>query len=142
MTGDVSTGNHNRSLTLTIRLTSSSRFDVGSSGNITPSSTIRQVKEIISQREESGNCPVERQRLIHKGRILSDNDRTLADYDIGTSDGDEPSGIVLYLVKGSGGSDGGNAPELAVRRLPLLPLPVHRLLPLSTPTPASTATPS
>lgn len=110
MTGDVSTGNHNRSLTLTIRLTSSSRFDVGSSGNITPSSTIRQVKEIISQREESGNCPVERQRLIHKGRILSDNDRTLADYDIGTSDGDASSGIVLYLVKGSGGSDGGNAP--------------------------------
>jgi hypothetical protein len=37
--------------------------------------------------------------LIYKGRILSDNTRTLADYGIGgDSSGD---GIIIYLVKGS-----------------------------------------
>lgn len=109
MTGDVSTGNHNLSLKLTIRLSSSSRFDIGSCGSITPSSTIQQVKTIISQREEADHCAVERQRLIYKGRILSDNARTLADYGIGgDSSGD---GIIIYLVKGSnsGGGSGGVA---------------------------------
>lgn len=99
MTGDVSTGNHNLSLKLTIRLSSSSRFDIGSCGSITPSSTIQHVKTLISQRDESDHCAVERQRLIYKGRILSDNTRTLADYGIGSdSSGD---GIIIYLVKGS-----------------------------------------
>jgi ubiquilin len=99
MTGDVSTGNHNLSLKLTIRLSSSSRFDIGSCGSITPSSTIQHVKTLISQRDESDHCAVERQRLIYKGRILSDNTRTLADYGIGgDSSGD---GIIIYLVKGS-----------------------------------------
>jgi len=85
-------------LTLTIRLSSSSRFDIGSCGSITPSSTIQHVKDLISQREESGMCASDRQRLIYKGRILSDDTRTLADYGIGT--GNDNSGIVLYLVKG------------------------------------------
>ena len=85
-------------LTLTIRLSSSSRFDIGSCSSITPSSTIQHVKDLISQREESGMCASDRQRLIYKGRILSDDTRTLADYGIGT--GNDNSGIVLYLVKG------------------------------------------
>jgi len=101
MTGDAFSGNHNASLTLTIRLTSSSRFDVGSCGSISPSSTIQHVKELISEREESEHCAVERQRLIHKGRILSDNTRTLADYGIGTPPGES---IVLYLVKSNSGT--------------------------------------
>ncbi|KAK1736506.1 ubiquilin family protein [Skeletonema marinoi] len=103
MTGDVTTGNHNLSLKLTIRLSSSTRFDIGSCGSITPSSTIQHVKTIISQREESDNCAVERQRLIYKGRILSDNARTLADYGIGAGDssGGGADGIIIYLVKGA-----------------------------------------
>lgn len=94
MTSDTTTG----SLKLTIRLSSSARFDIGSCGTITPSSTIQHVKTIISTCEESGNCAVERQRLIYKGRILSDNSRTLADYGIGANSAD---GIIIYLVKGS-----------------------------------------
>mmetsp|Transcript_3801 Transcript_3801/g.8533 ORF Transcript_3801/g.8533 Transcript_3801/m.8533 type:complete len:118 (+) Transcript_3801:288-641(+) len=110
MTGDVSTGNHNRSLKLTIRLSTSQRFEIGDTSSssssssprsiITPSSTIRQVKEIIASREESGHCPVARQRLIYKGRILSEEARTLADYGVGSGAAGE-QGIVLYLVKGS-----------------------------------------
>jgi ubiquilin len=114
MTGDVSTGNHNLSLKLTIRLSSSTRFDIGSCGSITPSSTIQQVKTIISQRDEADHCPVERQRLIYKGRILSDNARTLADYGIGAGDSSSGDGIIIYLVKGSaanttGGGGGAGA---------------------------------
>jgi len=108
MTGDVTTGNHNLSLKLTIRLSSSTRFDIGSCGSITPSSTIQHVKTIISQREESDNCAVERQRLIYKGRILSDNARTLADYGIGAGDNSSggADGIIIYLVKGSAANTG------------------------------------
>ena len=58
---------------------------------------------------------MERQRLIYKGRILSDNSRTLADYGIGAGDSSSAAdGIIIYLVKGSapnagaaGGSGGG-----------------------------------
>lgn len=57
---------------------------------------------------------MERQRLIYKGRILSDNARTLADYGIGAGDSNNADGIVIYLVKGSapsattaGGGTGG-----------------------------------
>ena len=96
MTGDLP-------LKLTIRLSSSSRFDIGSCNSIKSSSTIGHVKTLISQREESGNCEVGRQRLIYKGRILSDDTRTLSDYGIGT--GDSSDGIVLYLVKGGGGGN-------------------------------------
>ena len=94
------------SLTLTIRLTSSVRFDIGSCGSITPQSTIQHIKELISQRDESDRCSVDRQRLIHKGRILSDNTRTLSDYGIGANSGEN---AVLYLVKSNAGS-GGSAP--------------------------------
>lgn len=101
------TGNTSTSLQLTIRLSSSSRFVIGACETITPTSTVRQVKDIIALREESGNCAVERQRLIHKGRVLSDDGRTLADY--GITGADASSGdTVLYLVKG-GGSGNGNA---------------------------------
>ncbi|KAL9183438.1 hypothetical protein ACHAXT_004294, partial [Thalassiosira profunda] len=101
MTGDAS-------LTLTIRISSSVRFDIGSDGGITANSTIRQIKEIISQREESDRCAVERQRLIFRGRILSEDTRTLADYGI---PGDNTGGIILYLVKGQAGASAntGNA---------------------------------
>lgn len=102
MTGNTSS----TSLQLTIRLSSSSRFVIGSCGTITSTSTIRQVKDIIALREESGNCAVERQRLIHKGRILSDDGRSLADY--GITGADASGETVLYLVKG-GGSGNGNA---------------------------------
>lgn len=111
MTGDVSTGNRNASLTLTIRLTTSVRFTIGSgsdaNNSITPSSTVRRVKEIISQCQECEFCAVERQRLIYRGRILSENDRTLADYGIGTGGGAAGDEIVLYLVIGSAPSGGG-----------------------------------
>ena len=96
------TGEASNSLKLTIRLSSSSRFEIGSCGSIKPGSTIRQVKDIISQREESGHCAAERQRLIYKGRILSEDSRTLADYAIGSGDSSSGEGIVLYLVKGGG----------------------------------------
>ena len=127
MTGGVSSN----SLTLTIRLSSSARFEIGSCGTITPNSTIQQVKQIISQREESGNCAVERQRLIFKGRILSENTRTLADY--GISSEDVSSGIVLYLVKGgaASGSGGGNAGASTTSSAPSPALMCSVLPPLS-----------
>lgn len=101
MTGNTSS----TSLQLTIRLSSSSRFVIGACGTITPTSTIRHVKDIIALRQESGNCAVERQRLIHKGRILSDDGQTLAHY--GITGADASSGeTVLYLVKGGGSGNG------------------------------------
>eukprot|EP00804_Cyclotella_cryptica_P014095 CCRYP_005553-RC/>CCRYP_005553-RC protein AED:0.18 eAED:0.18 QI:0/0.75/0.6/1/0.5/0.4/5/1520/565 len=90
-------------LTLTIRLSTSARFTLpasGSSTSITPATTILQVKELISQCEESGRVEVSRQRLIYKGRILSEDNKTLGEYGI-QEGGGEP---VLYLVKGSGGA--------------------------------------
>lgn len=138
MTGDVTTGNHNLSLKLTIRLSSSARFDIGSCGSITPSSTILQVKTIISQRDESDHCAVERQRLIYKGRIMSDNSRTLADYGIG---GDSSAdGIIIYLVKGSaanttGAAGGGGATTTTsnARSAPPAPTTSQPSAPISNP---------
>ena len=97
------------SLKLIIRLSSSARFEIGACGTITPNSTVRQVKELIAQREESGHCAAERQRLIYKGRILSEETRTLAFYGIEGGHVAGNDGIVLYLVKGGGGATtGGN----------------------------------
>jgi len=90
-------------LTLTIRLSTSARFTLpasGSSASITPATTILQIKELISQCEESGRVEVSRQRLIFKGRILSEDNKTLGEYGIQEGGGE----TVLYLVKGSGGA--------------------------------------
>mmetsp|Transcript_17020 Transcript_17020/g.19485 ORF Transcript_17020/g.19485 Transcript_17020/m.19485 type:complete len:430 (+) Transcript_17020:277-1566(+) len=87
----------NPNLTLTIRMSTAARFTIGSTTttNITPSSTILQIKQIISQHETSGYCAVDRQRLIHKGRILSIDTQTLRQYGIIDSE------QTLHLVKGS-----------------------------------------
>lgn len=143
MTGDVSSGNHNVSLTLTIRLTSSSRFDIGSCGSITSASTVGNVKQIISQREESGNCAVERQRLIYKGRILSEDGRTLADYGVGNDGGaNNGEGIVLYLVKGGGGgnTNSGNA-GAAAANTPSAPAPTSASQQQTNPNASATSNP-
>merc|ERR1719297_431642 len=85
------------SITLTIRLGTTTRFTVPSNeaSTISLSSTILQVKQCIAQEEAADRCPVERQRLIFKGRILSDDTRTLSDYGV-TEDNK-----TLHLVKGS-----------------------------------------
>jgi ubiquilin len=89
-------------LTLTIRLSTSSRFTLPApdAPPITPSTTILQIKQLISQHQDSGHVEVGRQRLIYKGRILSENDKTLSDYGINEGSGE----TILYLVKGSGGA--------------------------------------
>lgn len=114
MTGVIpSSGSGSTSLKLVIRLSSSARFEIGACGSITPNSTVRQVKELIAQREESGHCAVERQRLIYKGRILSEEARTLAFYGIEGGHVAGNDSIVLYLVKGGGGAAGGNVPAVS-----------------------------
>jgi ubiquilin len=105
-------------LTLTIRLSTSARFTLPAAGSspITPSTTILQVKELISQHDDSGRVEVARQRLIYKGRILSENDKTLAEYGINEATSGE---TVLYLVKGSGGA----APSTSVPAATTTPAP-------------------
>lgn len=73
-----------QNLVIKIRVGSSGSFTIGSSQHpiLTSSSTILQTKQVICNQSESENCPVDRQRLIHKGRILSDDSRTLGDYAI------------------------------------------------------------
>jgi len=77
-------------------MNSAARFTVGSTAPIVPTqTTVLQLKQVISTEESSGRCPVERQRLIFKGRILNDDTRTLADYGIVEND------QTVHLVKGS-----------------------------------------
>jgi ubiquilin len=84
-------------ITINIRMSTAARFVIGGGAfTITPSTTIAQLKEIISTEEASGLCPAERQRLIHKGRILSDDKKTLRQYDI------LDSNQTIHLVKSSG----------------------------------------
>jgi len=85
------------SITITVRMNSAARFIIGSNEPlITPSNTsVLQLKQIIAAEESSGHCPVERQRIIYKGRILNDDTRTLADYGIVDSD------QTIHLVKGA-----------------------------------------
>lgn len=85
------------SITLTIRVGTSTRFTIPSneSATISLSSTILEVKQCITAEEAADRCPVERQRLIFKGRILSDDSRTLSDYGV------TPENKTLHLVKGS-----------------------------------------
>jgi len=76
-------------------MSTAARFSIGSSNNITPSNTISDIKRFIALEEASGDCPVERQRLIHKGRILNDDNKTLRDYGI------LDSNHTIHLVKSS-----------------------------------------
>jgi UBA/TS-N domain./Ubiquitin family. len=92
--------NPNEYITIQIRTSAGGNFSVGSLSSedeerITPSHTILQLKEIIAKNENSGYCSVDRQRLIHKGRILNDNHKTLQDYGI------LESNQSIYLVKSS-----------------------------------------
>ena len=84
-------------LTVNIRMSNAVRFVVGPSSEppISRMSTILQVKQAIANDSSSGDCPVERQRLIFKGRILSDDSKTLEDYGLVESD------QTIHLVKGS-----------------------------------------
>lgn len=87
-------------ITIQIRTSAGANFTVGSltleEEQIIPSShTILQLKELIAKNENSGYCSVERQRLIHRGRILNDNNKTLQDYGI------VDSNQSVYLVKSS-----------------------------------------
>jgi len=93
-------------ITVTIRMSNSSRFSIGSiQPFINSSNTVLELKQIIANQESSGRCPVERQRLIHKGRILNDDSRTLADYGIA---GDDQT---VYLVKSANPSLSSNSPS-------------------------------
>jgi len=77
-------------------MNSAARFTVGTNAPIIPTNTtVFQLKQHITAEESSGRCPVERQRLIYKGRILNDDTRTLADYGIVEND------QTVHLVKGS-----------------------------------------
>lgn len=83
-------------LTLHVRMSTGSRFSIGGSeSNVTKESTVGEVKQLIAVNEGSDHCPVERQRLIFRGRILSENSNTLEQYGITEND------AVLHLVKGS-----------------------------------------
>lgn len=84
-------------LVLNVRLSNASRFTIGSADSsiLTPSSTILQLKQLIASSSESGNCEVARQRIIYKGRILSDNSKSLREYGLTESD------QTIHLVKGS-----------------------------------------
>jgi len=82
--------------TITVRMSTSERFIIGD-GNIKiiSSTSVGLIKQIISTLEASGNCPVERQRLIFKGRILNNDIQTIGD--CGIKDNHQ----VLHLVKSS-----------------------------------------
>ncbi len=91
-------------ITINIRMSTAARFTITSA---TPSNTIMELKEMIAYDEGSGNCPVERQRLIYKGRILSENTKTLQEYGINGE-----SEETVHLVKGSvPRNNPGNAPQ-------------------------------
>eukprot|EP00978_Attheya_sp_CCMP212_P005964 scaffold13412_cov47-Attheya_sp.AAC.2 len=105
-------------VTIGVRMSTAARFDIRVESL---DQTILSVKQVIATKEESGKCPVERQRLICKGRILSDDSRTLRDY--GLVEGSLPA--TLHLVKGSA-APSSNTPSSSSST--------------STPTPAPTAT--
>jgi len=109
------------SITLHVRLGTTARFTIPSSsgsGTITTNSTIQDVKSLISREVASGFCAVERQRLIYKGRILSDNSRTLSDYGVA---GDNQT---IHLVKGSAGVSTTPAPSTSNVQQPTASTPI------------------
>ena len=78
-------------LELTVRLSNGTCLNIDV-GRATPTEcTVLRVKEKLVE-----ECPVDRQRLVYKGRILED-DRTLQDYGI-------VSKSTLFLVKGRAGT--------------------------------------
>lgn len=95
----------NSRITVCIRLGTSVRFTIpkADSGDIlTSNSTILQVKTLISKEDACDKCSVARQRLIYKGRIMSDDARTLNDYGLS---GDNQT---IHLVKGADRSSPNN----------------------------------
>lgn len=90
------------------------------------------MKQCIALEEIADYCPVERQRLIFKGRILSEDSRTLSDY--GVTDENK----TLHLVKGSaprttaGGGQNGTATST-----PAATTPAPNLIPSGFPTMAA-----
>lgn len=76
---------------MNIRLNSTVRFTLPS---CTPSTTLGQVKDMISEIEASGRIEPARQRIIYRGRVLRDDSQTLSD--IGFEDNS-----TLHLVKGA-----------------------------------------
>ena len=104
---------------LTIRLSSGARFEVSIPVETDP--TVQDVKEAIARLQT--DTPVERQRLIHQGKILSENTHTLASYGIASQ-------ATLFLVKsraggsGGGGTAGGGAVQSSFRAAaPVVPPP-------------------
>ena len=141
MSGNESAAEPKR-LNLTIRLTSGRKFAPNAPpAGITPDTTVGMFKAIIaatmtkrnrdataSTSEGGGDAdagvpmepiPAARQRLVYKGRIMSDAAKTLGEY--GVEDGG-----MIYLVKGSApAGDGGGSPGAAAA--PVGPSPMARL---------------
>ena len=113
-----------RRLNLTIRLTSGRRFTPNPPPlGITTHTTVSVFKSLVSATmarhaarsatnstsstsSDEAVVPIQpippaRQRLVYRGKILSDGTKTLGDY--GVEDGG-----LIYLVKGSGSGDEGN----------------------------------
>ena len=137
-------GNEPKRLNLTIRLTSGRKFQPNAPpAGITTDTTVAVFKSLLAatmikrSRDATASAggggdadagvpmepiPASRQRLVHKGRIMSDATKTLGEY--GVEDGG-----MIYLVKGSapasgdGGSGGGSAAAAA----PVGPSPMARL---------------
>jgi len=108
-------------ITINIRMSTAARFTITSA---TPSNTIIDLKEMIASNEGSGNCPVERQRLIYKGRILNENTKTLQEYGINGESGEE----TVHLVKGSAprnnpGNEAQSTPQQPVQQQHQAPNP-------------------
>jgi hypothetical protein len=82
-------------ITIKIRMSTAAMFTIGTDTTVTPFITIRQVKDIIAIHPDSGDCSADQQCLIHKGRILNDDSKSLKDYSIVDSE------QTIHLVKGS-----------------------------------------
>ena len=137
-------GSEPKRLNLTIRLTSGRKFQPNAPpAGITTDTTVAVFKSLLAatmiKRSRDATAPAgsggdadagvpmepipaSRQRLVYKGRIMSDATKTLGEY--GVEDGG-----MIYLVKGSapasgdGGSGGGSAAAAA----PVGPSPMARL---------------
>jgi len=79
------------SININIRMSTGTKFTIST----TTSSTISQIKHVIANDTRSGECPPQRQRLIHKGRILNNDNHTLIEYGI------LDSNQTIHLVKSS-----------------------------------------
>ena len=77
------------SITINVRMSAAGsearRFTLPSALN--PQGTsISQLKSIIAAMDESDRCPMERQRLIYKGKIMNVESRMLSDYGLVDND--------------------------------------------------------